>query len=568
MQQFFPDDVIWRNVRLATMDPERNTPYGLVEGHALIVRQGKIRDIVPESSLYLTHDNTFDMQGRLITPGLIDCHTHLVFGGNRAGEWEQRLNGVSYQQISAQGGGINATVSATRSASDEQLLHLAHQRMEQLIKEGVTLLEIKSGYGLDLQTEEKILRVAAALAAENIIEISPTLLAAHATPAEYRDDPDGYITLVCETILPQLWEQGLFETVDLFCESVGFSLTQSERVFQAAQALGIPIKGHVEQLSLLGGAQLVSRYHGLSADHIEYLDEAGVAAMSQSGTVGVLLPGAFYFLKEQQLPPVALLRQYQVPMAVATDFNPGTSPFISLHWAMNMACVQFGLTPEEAWAGVTRHAARALGRHATHGQLKAGFVADFVVWDALRLFQTITLSPTFSPEMYREKIALLGFACDEGVKRNQGRTGAAGAPDVLRKALANLAATMGIIGWWIWEILWPRPPTLRARSRRYAMRCSAVSRRIYVPLFWEEDTKPHLRTAQACWMCSRRRKWGLSTSMRTSICAMPSRLLPVHRFANWRSFAMNSSGNFTMPVSVSVGRQTPWRYGMRRSGSV
>lgn len=382
MQQFFPDDVIWRNVRLATMDPERNTPYGLVEGHALIVRQGKIRDIVPESSLYLTHDNTFDMQGRLITPGLIDCHTHLVFGGNRAGEWEQRLNGVSYQQISAQGGGINATVSATRSASDEQLLHLAHQRMEQLIKEGVTLLEIKSGYGLDLQTEEKILRVAAALAAENIIEISPTLLAAHATPAEYRDDPDGYITLVCETILPQLWEQGLFETMDLFCESVGFSLAQSERVFQAAQALGIPIKGHVEQLSLLGGAQLVSRYHGLSADHIEYLDEAGVAAMSQSGTVGVLLPGAFYFLKEQQRPPVALLRQYQVPMAVATDFNPGTSPFISLHWAMNMACVQFGLTPEEAWAGVTRHAARALGRHTTHGQLKAGFVADFVVWDA------------------------------------------------------------------------------------------------------------------------------------------------------------------------------------------
>ncbi|QMN54751.1 imidazolonepropionase [Citrobacter freundii] len=382
MQQFLPDDVIWRNVRLATMDPERGTPYGLVDGHALIVRQGKIRDIVPESSLYLTHDNTFDMQGRLITPGLIDCHTHLVFGGNRAGEWEQRLNGVSYQQISAQGGGINATVSATRSATEEQLLQVAHQRMEQLVKEGVTLLEIKSGYGLDLSTEEKILRVVAALAAENIVEISPTLLAAHATPAEFRDDPDGYITLVCETILPQLWEQGLYETVDLFCESVGFSLAQSERVFQAAQALGIPIKGHVEQLSLLGGAELVSRYHGLSADHIEYLDEAGVAAMSQSGTVGVLLPGAFYFLKEQQRPPVALLRQYQVPMAVATDFNPGTSPFISLHWAMNMACVHFGLTPEEAWAGVTRHAARALGRHATHGQLKAGFVADFVVWDA------------------------------------------------------------------------------------------------------------------------------------------------------------------------------------------
>lgn len=382
MQQFFPDDVIWRNVRLATMDPERDTSYGLVDDHALIVRQGKIRAIVPESSLYLTHDNTLDMQGRLITPGLIDCHTHLVFGGNRAGEWEQRLNGVSYQQISAQGGGINATVTATRSASDEQLLQLAQGRMERLINEGVTLLEIKSGYGLDLTTEEKILRVVAALAAENTVEISPTLLAAHATPAQYRDDPDSYIALVCETILPQLWEQGLFETVDLFCETVGFTLAQSERVFQAAQALGIPVKGHVEQLSLLGGTQLVSRYHGLSADHIEYLDEAGVAAMSQNGTVGVLLPGAFYFLKEKQRPPVELLRQYQVPMAVATDYNPGTSPFISLHWAMNMACVQFGLTPEEAWAGVTRHAARALGRHATHGQLKAGFVADFVVWDA------------------------------------------------------------------------------------------------------------------------------------------------------------------------------------------
>jgi imidazolonepropionase len=382
MQQFFPDDAIWRNVRLATMDPERNTPYGLVDGHALIIRQGKIRAIVPESSLYRTHDNTFDMQGRLVTPGLIDCHTHLVFGGNRAGEWEQRLNGVSYQQISAQGGGINATVSATRRASDDQLLAVARVRMERLIKEGVTLLEVKSGYGLDLATEEKILRVVSALAAENTLEISPTLLAAHATPAEYRDDPDGYITLVCETILPQLWEQGLFETVDLFCESVGFSLAQSERVFQAAQALGIPVKGHVEQLSLLGGAQLVSRYHGLSADHIEYLDEAGVAAMSHSGTVGVLLPGAFYFLKEKQRPPVEWLRQYNVPMAVATDFNPGTSPFISLHWAMNMACVQFGLTPEEAWAGVTRHAAQALGRQATHGQLKAGFVADFVVWDA------------------------------------------------------------------------------------------------------------------------------------------------------------------------------------------
>ncbi|MBJ9236245.1 imidazolonepropionase [Citrobacter koseri] len=382
MAQLLPDDTIWRNGRLATMDPERGSPYGMVDDHALVVRQGRILDIVPASSLNAAHRNTVDLQGRLVTPGLIDCHTHLIFGGTRAGEWEQRLNGVSYQQISAQGGGINATVAATRMASEDELLTVARARMARLLQEGVTLLEVKSGYGLNFATEEKMLRVAAALAHENRVEISPTLLAAHATPAEYRDDPDGYITLVCESILPGLWAKGLFESVDLFCESVGFNLAQSERVFQAAQALGIPVKGHVEQLSLLGGAQLVSRYQGLSADHIEYLDEAGVAAISRSGTVGVLLPGAFYFLKETQRPPVALLRHYGVPMAVATDFNPGTSPFISLHLAMNMACVQFGLTPEEAWAGVTRHAARALGRQTTHGQLKAGYVADFAVWDA------------------------------------------------------------------------------------------------------------------------------------------------------------------------------------------
>lgn len=359
MAQLLPDDTIWRNGRLATMDTERGSPYGMVDDHALVVRQGRILDIVPASSLNAAHRNTVDLQGRLVTPGLIDCHTHLIFGGTRAGEWEQRLNGVSYQQISAQGGGINATVAATRTASEDELLTVARARMARLLQEGVTLLEVKSGYGLNFATEEKMLRVAAALAHENRVEISPTLLAAHATPAEYRDDPDGYITLVCESILPGLWAKGLFESVDLFCESVGFNLAQSERVFQAAQALGIPVKGHVEQLSLLGGAQLVSRYQGLSADHIEYLDEAGVAAMSRGGTVGVLLPGAFYFLKETQRPPVALLRHYGVPMAVATDFNPGTSPFISLHLAMNMACVQFGLTPEEAWAGVTRHAARA-----------------------------------------------------------------------------------------------------------------------------------------------------------------------------------------------------------------
>lgn len=382
MQHLLPDDTIWRNLRLATLDPEQPTPYGMLDRHALIIREGRVLAIVPESSLPAAHGNTQDLQGRLVTPGLIDCHTHLVFGGNRASEWEQRLNGVSYQQISAQGGGINATVSATRAATEETLFTSAQARIACLIREGVTLLEVKSGYGLNVATEEKMLRVAARLAKENLVEISPTLLAAHAVPVEYQGNPDGYITHVCETILPQLWEKGLFEAVDLFCESVGFTLAQSERVLRAAQAAGIPVKGHVEQLSLLGGTQLISRYHGLSADHIEYLDEAGVAAMQHSGTVGVLLPGAFYFLKETQRPPVELLRRYQIPMAVATDFNPGTSPFISLHLAMNMACVQFGLTPEEAWAGVTRHAAQALGRQTTHGQLKAGFVADFNVWDA------------------------------------------------------------------------------------------------------------------------------------------------------------------------------------------
>ncbi len=242
------------------MDPQQQALYGLVDNQALIVREGHICDIVPETQLPVSGDNIHDMQGRLVTPGLIDCHTHLVFAGNRAAEWEQRLNGASYQHISAQGGGINATVSATRACAEETLYLLARERMMRLASEGVTLLEIKSGYGLELATEEKLLRVAAKLAAENAIDISPTLLAAHATPAEYRDDPDGYITLVCETMIPQLWQKGLFDAVDLFCESVGFNVAQSERVLQTAKALGIPVKGHVEQLSLLGGAQLVSRY--------------------------------------------------------------------------------------------------------------------------------------------------------------------------------------------------------------------------------------------------------------------------------------------------------------------
>ncbi len=380
MTEATSDLVIWRNARLATLNSQDSRPYGLLDRHALLVRNGRIEAVIPESDA--PAGRSVDLGGRLVTPGLIDCHTHLIFGGSRAQEWEQRLNGVSYQTISANGGGINSTVRATRESSEAQLLALAQPRLDRLLREGVTTVEIKSGYGLDLESERKMLRVARQLSESNAFELAATLLSAHATPPEYKGDPDGYITLVCETLLPTLWEEGLFESVDVFCENVGFSPQQTERVFKAAQARGIPLKGHVEQLSSLGGAQLVSRYRGLSADHIEYLTEEGVAAMSHSGTVAVLLPGAFYFLNETRRPPVELLRQYQVPMAVATDYNPGTSPFASLHLAMNMACVKFGLTPEEAWAGVTRHAARALGRQASHGQLAAGFVADFAIWDA------------------------------------------------------------------------------------------------------------------------------------------------------------------------------------------
>ncbi|HBI6862774.1 TPA: imidazolonepropionase [Enterobacter cloacae] len=382
MQQIHPDDVIWRNARLATLVAGEPEPYGLKEQHALVVRGQTILAVIPESEVPSGHRQCVDLNGRLVTPGLIDCHTHLVFGGDRAAEWEQRLNGVSYQTISAQGGGINATVTATRNSSPETLLALAQQRLRRLMNEGVTTVEIKSGYGLNADTEEKMLLVTRQLGLNNLVDISPTLLAAHAVPAEYRQDPEAYMTLVCEEIVPALWQKELFEAVDVFCENVGFTPAQTERLFRAAAALGIPVKGHVEQLSSLGGAALVSRYRGLSADHIEYLDEAGIQAMAHGGTVAVLLPGAFYFLQERQRPPVEQLRKQGVPMAVATDYNPGTSPFASLHLAMNMACVQFGLTPEEAWAGVTRHAAQALGRGATHGQLKAGYVADFVVWEA------------------------------------------------------------------------------------------------------------------------------------------------------------------------------------------
>lgn len=376
------NDVIWRNGRIATMNTELGTAYGLLENHDLIIRGEQIIAIHPSDHVEANGCDIIDVKGRLITPGLIDCHTHLVFGGNRAAEWEQRMNGVSYETISAQGGGINSTVRSTRAMSEEALFDVSKPRLEALIREGVTTVEMKSGYGLDLASEEKQLLVAKRLFAAYPIEVSSTLLSAHTVPPEYKGRADEYIDLICNEIMPQLWKKGLFDAVDVFCESVGFSLKQSEKLFLAAQKLGIPVKGHVEQLSNLGGSELVAQFKGLSVDHIEYLDLNGIQALKRSGTVAVLLPGAFYFLRETKLPPIDLLREHQVLIAISTDFNPGTSPFASLRMVMNMAAVLFRLTPEEIWAGVTRHAAKALGREDAIGQLSAGYQANFVVWNA------------------------------------------------------------------------------------------------------------------------------------------------------------------------------------------
>lgn len=376
------NDVIWRNGRIATMNSELGTAYGLLENHDLIIRGEQIIAIHPSDKVDANGCHIIDVEGRLITPGLIDCHTHLVFGGNRAAEWEQRMNGVSYETISAQGGGINSTVRSTRAMSEDGLYEVSKPRLEALIREGVTTVEMKSGYGLDLVNEEKQLSVAKRLFAAYPIDVSSTLLSAHTVPPEYKGKADDYIDLICDEIMPQLWKKGLFDAVDVFCESVGFSLKQSEKLFLAAKKLGIPVKGHVEQLSNLGGSELVAEFNGLSVDHIEYLDLQGIQALKRSGTVAVLLPGAFYFLRETKLPPIELLRENQVPMAISTDFNPGTSPFASLRMVMNMAAVLFRLTPEEIWAGVTRHAAKALGREHSLGQLRVGYQANFVVWNA------------------------------------------------------------------------------------------------------------------------------------------------------------------------------------------
>lgn len=380
MQAFIDADRYWLNVNLATMQQGR---YAVQQDSAVAVKGGRISAIEPMSALqgFIGRPEALAGEGGWLTPGLIDCHTHLVFAGNRATEFEQRLQGVPYEQIAKQGGGIMATVRATREASEQQLFDLAVPRLQALMREGVTTVEVKSGYGLSVADELKLLRVARRLGEVFAVNIEPTLLGAHALPPEYKDNSDAYIALVCEEMIPQAAEQQLARAVDVFCEGIGFTPAQCEAVFSAAKAHGLAIKGHTEQLSDLKGSQLAARMGALSVDHLEYLDAAQLQPLVDNETVAVLLPGAFYFLRETRLPPIEALRAAGIPMAVATDFNPGTSPLASLRWMMGMACTLFRLTPEEALAGVTCHAAQALGCAADRGVLAVGQRADMVLWN-------------------------------------------------------------------------------------------------------------------------------------------------------------------------------------------
>jgi imidazolonepropionase len=371
-------DGVWINARIAaTGNPEQTQQHA-----ALAVRDGVIAWMGDTAALPAEFASLpkHDVKNQWITPGLIDCHTHLVYGGNRADEFALRLAGASYEEIAKRGGGIVSTVSNTRNADEDSLFAQSAQRLQKLLAEGVTTVEIKSGYGLDLDSERKILRVARRLGQEFPVTVYTTFLGAHALPPEYKGRPDEYIDLVCKDMLPALHDEGLVDAVDVFCENIGFSLAQSERVFEVAAKRKLPVKMHAEQLSNLGGTQLATRYQALSTDHLEYLNEADVVAMKEAGTVAVLLPGAFYFLREKQLPPIDLLRQYKVPMALATDSNPGTSPTTSLLLMLNMGCTLFRLTVAEVLQAVTVHAAQALGKANQHGQLAVGRRADFAIW--------------------------------------------------------------------------------------------------------------------------------------------------------------------------------------------
>lgn len=369
---------VWINARIAPNgNPEQALEHAAIAvKHGVIAWMGDTATIPPEFSDLPQQD----VGNQWITPGLIDCHTHLVYGGNRADEFALRLAGASYEEIARKGGGIVSTVNNTRNADEDSLFAQSAHRLQALLKEGVTTVEIKSGYGLDLATERKILRVARRLGEQYPVTVYTTFLGAHALPPEYKGRPDEYIDLVCNTMLPALHDEGLVDAVDVFCENIGFSLAQSERVFEASAKLKLPVKMHAEQLSNLGGTQLAARFHALSTDHLEYLHEADVLAMKEAGTTAVLLPGAFYFLREKQLPPIDLLRHHGVPIALATDSNPGTSPTTSILLMLNMACTLFRMTVPEVLQGVTTHAAKALGKADVHGSLAVGRRADFAIW--------------------------------------------------------------------------------------------------------------------------------------------------------------------------------------------
>ncbi len=373
---------LFTDCTVATMESGRPS-YGLIEDAAILQRDGLIEWVgrsgaVPGKRSEMAEQS---LQGRLVTPALIDCHTHLVFGGNRAKEFEQRLQGVSYEEIARSGGGINSTVESTRTASFEALVSASLRRLDDLISDGVAVVEAKSGYGLTIEDEIRMLRVARKLEALRPVKIVTTWLAAHALPPAFKDRPDNYIDEVAIPGLVRAAEEGLVDAVDGFCEAIGFSPAQIERVFQAAASLGLPVKLHAEQISDLKGALLAARYSALSADHLEFLSETDVPEFARAGTVAVLLPGAFYTLRETKLPPIAALRKHGVDIAIATDCNPGSSPLSSLLAAMNMACIQFSLTPEEALAGTTRNAAKALGLAGMYGEITQGAKTELAVWD-------------------------------------------------------------------------------------------------------------------------------------------------------------------------------------------
>ncbi|MER9251152.1 imidazolonepropionase [Mesorhizobium sp. M0598] len=382
---------LWRNARLATM-AESSAGSGVVEHGAVAVRNGRIVYAGPEVDMPAAlreGAEATDCEGRWITPGLIDCHTHLVHAGNRANEFEMRLAGASYEEVAKAGGGIVSSVKALRAASEDELVGQSLPRLDALIAEGVTTVEIKSGYGLDLENEKKSLRAARRLGGERPVTVRTTFLGAHALPPEAKGDKDAFIDLVAKQILPAVAAEGLADAVDGFCEGIAFWPEQIARVFDAAKAAGLPVKLHADQLSNLHGAELAARYGALSADHLEYTDEAGAAAMAKAGTVATILPGAYYFIRETKKPPIALFRQHGVRMAVASDNNPGTSPLTSLLLTMNMAATLFGLTVDECLAGVTREAARALGLLGQTGTLEAEKSADLAIWNVERLAELV-----------------------------------------------------------------------------------------------------------------------------------------------------------------------------------